>query len=658
MLRQKGSITVFLSLIFLLIFALFGTLLETARYDICKNHAKRTLRIGAEGLLTEYNRPLYEHYGLFFIEKEGTAYEQVIGNYAGDTLSAAKEGEMNFFEGAVKDIRVEDYVYLGDNKALALQKQINSYMGRVVTKEQLQKVIASSKDLQKVEKSAKNIEKKVNDQKQAAECYADLLELMKLVDGISVANGKVFCQTEFMKVFATKEIKGPNFGVTDGVVWKQMKAKLDKSMKDFNVSNQLKFLAKVAKVKSCIKKAQEILVKLKTKKGAQDKMISGLVAKKPVLDNNMDILTKTEQMLQNDSVKDCKKRLEKLWQDYDTSSIVFDYTGVEESGGADNPKDSLDGTFSKGISSLVAKSPQKLSKKSIRSPDSFAGYYKEQETGNDDYGSRISEFITNDTVSLTGILSDMADYGMDEFCLDEYIKHKFKAYGDKEEKTWKQALDYGMEYLVAGKASDKENLESVLNRIMLIRMVTNFIALESDSSRRSQARAAAVAVVGFTGLAPLITLTQTLIMLTWSISESLVDVAALLENRDVPLWKNSKNLVTNFSEIVMMGHDALQTRAKRFQKKKKSQFGYKQYLFLFLAMTKQSTRKYRIMDLIQNTMQKNGYQGFQLGSCVYEMKVCGEFDFPSRFFRMAPLEKTLGRSVQNCHINVEIRAGY
>ena len=77
--RLTGSITVFLSLVFLLVFALFGTLLETARYTVCKNHAARTLRTGAEGLLSEYNRPLYEHYGLFFIEKGGTPYEQVIG---------------------------------------------------------------------------------------------------------------------------------------------------------------------------------------------------------------------------------------------------------------------------------------------------------------------------------------------------------------------------------------------------------------------------------------------------------------------------------------------------------------------------------------------------------------------------------------------------
>lgn len=111
--RLTGSITVFLSLVFLLVFALFGTLLETARYTVCKNHAARTLRTGAEGLLSEYNRPLYEHYGLFFIEKGGTPYEQVIGRYAGDTISAADKGEMDFLDGGIDDIQVKNKVYLG-----------------------------------------------------------------------------------------------------------------------------------------------------------------------------------------------------------------------------------------------------------------------------------------------------------------------------------------------------------------------------------------------------------------------------------------------------------------------------------------------------------------------------------------------------------------
>ena len=124
--RGRGSITVFLSLICLLIFALFGTLLETARYTVCKNHAARTLRTSTEALLTEYSRPLYDHYGLFFIENSGTPYEQVIGNYAGDTLAAAEKGDMDFLEGGLEEVRGTSQIELGDDGANALQKEVNA----------------------------------------------------------------------------------------------------------------------------------------------------------------------------------------------------------------------------------------------------------------------------------------------------------------------------------------------------------------------------------------------------------------------------------------------------------------------------------------------------------------------------------------------------
>lgn len=664
--RGRGSITVFLSLICLLIFALFGTLLETARYTVCKNHAARTLRTSTEALLTEYSRPLYDHYGLFFIESSGTPYEQVIGNYAGDTLAAAEKGDMDFLEGGLEEVRVTNRIYLGDDGANALQKEINSYMGRVVTKKQLKKFLSQSKELEGIEEEAKEIEETVEQEEKAAEMDAELLELMELVDGISVSDGKVTCAEEFVKMFATGEKKGQNFGVTEGTVWKKMKPHIDDSVKTWNIGNKTTFRARIRRVREKTEKAIATGKRLKKEFGNRnlkssdehDKMFAGLISSLPVLENNRKILSQTEEKLRTHSVKECKKELKTLWKDYDTASIAFDYTGVNETGGGDNPKDSLGDAWKKGILNLVCETPSKLSSKSISVPDSYADYYKEQKQSSEDYGERVSDFAAEDEVSLSGILGDMAKYGMDEFCLDQYIEHQFGSYEKSIKGDWKQSLDYGWEYIVAGKASDQDNLKSVLNRILLIRTVVNFIALQRDSVRRKEAYTAATAVVGFTGLAPLITLTQTLILLAWSFSESLVDVAAILRNRHVPMIKRPKELVTSFPEIVQMGHDSLAKRAMRFGKKKKSSFGYKQYLLLFLALTGQSTRRYRVMDLIQTSMKKNGYGGFQLGSCVYEMRVQGDFIFPSRFFRMAPLETLLGRNVKNCRITCEVWAGY
>ena len=203
--RREGSITVFLALTGLLVFALLGTLVETARCRVCENHAARTLRTSAEGLLTEYSRPLYEHYGLFFLEESGTPYEQVIGKYAGDTLAASGKGDMNFLEGSLTGLEISDRVYLGDAGAAPLQEEINQYMGRIVTKEELQKFLGRSKEFAGLEEEAGQIEERVEQEQELAKLDQELLELMKLIDGISVSHGKISCQKDFVKMFATRE---------------------------------------------------------------------------------------------------------------------------------------------------------------------------------------------------------------------------------------------------------------------------------------------------------------------------------------------------------------------------------------------------------------------------------------------------------------------
>lgn len=664
MVRRKGSVTVYLSLTGILLFALFGTLIETARYTVCENHAARTLRTSTEGLLTEYSRPLFEHYGLFFLESGGTPFEQVIGRYAGDTMSAAGKGDMDFLDGSVTGIEVKEKIYPGDNGAAALQKEINQYMKRIVTKEQVTKFLADTKQLEHIEEDAREIEETVKQEEQAAKLDVQLLELMKMVDGVSVSNGKIRCEKEFIKMFATKEKKGQNFGVTEGAVWKKMKPHIDDAARTWDIGDKTAFLARVGRVKKltekAIKQGRELSAEYqKINRGAaseHDQMFAGLIAALPVLNRNQEILAETEDLLSAKSVKECEQELKILWKEYDTSTISFDYTGVSESGGADDPKDSFSSTWNKGILNLVCPSPSKLSSKTITSPDSYAKLYSESEQTTE-YGDRVSEFASEDKVSLTGIIGDIGSYGMDEFCLDQYIERHFGGYG-KEMNGWKQPLDYGWEYIVAGKASDQENLKAVLNRILLIRTVVNFLALQKDSVRKKEAYAIAAGIVGFTGLAPLITLMQTMILITWSLSESLVDLAALLQKRHVPVIKKPADLKTSSVQIVQLSHDAIAKRALKFPKEKKSSFGYKQYLFLFLGLMNQSTRRYRVMDLIQCGMKKNGYSSFQLGSCVYEMRVKGEFLFPSRFFRMAPLEAILGRSVQNGGIVSEVQAGY
>lgn len=657
----------FLSLVSVLIFALLGTLLETARFTACENHGERTLRTSAEALLTEYSRPLYDNYGLFFIEDTGTPFATVISRYAGDTFEAAEKGTMDFFQGQIQEIEVTDRTYLGDRKASPLQEEICEKMLRSLTKKQLNKFLKKSSSLEDAEREANQIEETVEEEKEMAELDKELLQLMKLIDGITVSGGTIKMEKDFVKMFAVHEKKSQSFGITEAKVWEVMKPTLIKLPDYLNKQKKSVLLSKIKSVISITNQAitcsQELKTKYKNSGGKTgkyaeyNKRLENLMDSLSVLEGNLTILKESETVLEQTWTEESKEKLEELWEDYDTSRISFDYTGVGEEGGEDNPVDILGSAWGDGILHLVCSNSEKISESSVKNPDSYAKLYEEQEEEESDYNNRVKDFTGSQSVKLSGTLADMGSYAMDEFCLDSYIQERFSSYVEKLP-GWKKALQYQWEYIVAGKNSDKANLESVLNRILILRSVLNFAAIFKDGGKKAQAYAAAAAVVGFTGLEPLIRLTQTFILLVWAMVESLVDIAGLLQGRDVPVIKTSSQILTTFSQVIQINQKAITTRAKKLKKAGKSSFGYKEYLQLFLAATSQSVRRYRIMDLIQWDMVKNGFTGFQLGKCVYSIEVEGKLSFPAKFFRFPTIQQMLKREINAYPAQCKIRVSY
>ena len=63
--KEDGSITVFLSIIFLLFFAMFGVTFENVRSLISAGHVRTSAYSAAVTAFGDYNKELYREYGLF-----------------------------------------------------------------------------------------------------------------------------------------------------------------------------------------------------------------------------------------------------------------------------------------------------------------------------------------------------------------------------------------------------------------------------------------------------------------------------------------------------------------------------------------------------------------------------------------------------------------
>lgn len=231
----------------------------------------------------------------------------------------------------------------------------------------------------------------------------------------------------------------------------------------------------------------------------------------------------------------------------------------------------------------------------------------------------------------TGTQNENGKDLLSDVIFDEYLLSHFTDYTTASEQE--QGLRYQIEYLLGGKESDTANLEFVVNRLLLIREGFNFVSMCQDSSKQAEATALATALVGFTGLPPLVEATKTGILLAWAFQESVENVKALLNGEKVPL---------------IYGESA-------FQQNTGEGLSYQDYLRMLLLLENRQKKVMRAIDLIELHIRVNKQQpAFRIDACVESMQIHLEFTAPRIFFRLFPVYGT--GSMQE--IVIDRRYGY
>ncbi|MCD8104030.1 MAG: DUF5702 domain-containing protein [Lachnospiraceae bacterium] len=207
----------------------------------------------------------------------------------------------------------------------------------------------------------------------------------------------------------------------------------------------------------------------------------------------------------------------------------------------------------------------------------------------------------------------------------EYLARFFPNYASDESGA---ALDYQLEYILGGKATDENNLKYVVNRLLLIREGMNYAYSVSNGSMNSQAGALATSLTGFLGIPALTAATKHALLLAWSYGESLVDVRILLDGGKVPLAKDAGSWSLTLENLGRVT-EVLQSGAKG----KDEGLSYLDYLRILLNMGSLSNQKMRALDLIQAAMrQEDGMSNFQVQNCIVAVATsvtyrCGQVFF-------------------------------
>ena len=208
-----------------------------------------------------------------------------------------------------------------------------------------------------------------------------------------------------------------------------------------------------------------------------------------------------------------------------------------------------------------------------------------------------------------------------------YAKAHFKNFLSKtEEDDKKEALKYGVEYLIAGKESDEANLSSVANRIFGLRTIVWYGYFLTRKDKMAEAEAIAAAIASVLALPAAIEIIKYGIVMGWSMDEARKEVKSLLKGEDIPLLPGK-------SEGVKLK--------------------YQSFLDSFLVIAS-GKLPVRMVKLIEQNIKLRYYQGFRADSMY--AGVNGEVSVKTmpRIFRLAFLDGIVQRKTDNWEAGLQL----
>ena len=200
----------------------------------------------------------------------------------------------------------------------------------------------------------------------------------------------------------------------------------------------------------------------------------------------------------------------------------------------------------------------------------------------------------------------------------EYLLRHFRCAVDDSESTHAGGLDYELEYILGGRSSDRENLEEVIKKLLLIRFAPNYAFVSHDAGKRAEAEAMALTMCSLI-LAPEIAeaVTQVL-LLAWAFGESIMDIRSLMDGKRVPLLKNQESWQLQLSALLTLGTEEDQSEGLDAD----NGLSYQEYLRMLFFLDQKETQTMRTLDMIELRLRtEKGLTWFRADSCISRMEI-------------------------------------
>lgn len=172
-------------------------------------------------------------------------------------------------------------------------------------------------------------------------------------------------------------------------------------------------------------------------------------------------------------------------------------------------------------------------------------------------------------------------------------------------------LLYEAEYLLAGKESDRENLKSVAEKILAIRMAVNYAYIFTDEVKLAEADIVALGLSSLLMNPEAKEVVKQAILFAWVYGESIVDLRLLMENKRVPLMKTKETWQINLTHLFQLAAG----REVGSEKLASDGITYSEYIKALLVAEKREVLCMRALDLLElNT-------GVRVDNCLTQLEL-------------------------------------
>ena len=225
-----------------------------------------------------------------------------------------------------------------------------------------------------------------------------------------------------------------------------------------------------------------------------------------------------------------------------------------------------------------------------------------------------------------------------EYVLKNFTNAALKSSTDAgaDEEAPVRSLAYEAEYILEGKASDKENLEAVLLKIFFIRMALNYLYLMSDTGKQGEVTALATVIATVLLIPEAAEVISQLILLAWAAGESTVDLRTLLSGRRAPVLKSAENWQLPLSSLLTLGSSAQRLSGNDTE----GGISYEDYLRMFLFLGNTDDITMRTLDRIEeNLAMERALDHIRADQCITKLELQNEtaiaggitYTFPAYF---------------------------